>query len=214
MSTAQLPLADDYFLLAHDEYMGKSRLNPSILGAGLAGALLGELMLARRIGIRVETCQIEVVEHRPPACPLAHAVLDQLEHHPDQRDVRLWLQFLGKSSYGRVAGRLIDNDIVASAIAGPPWRRFTVYPPRDINAAGHLFGRVARRANRGEQLEIQDLMLLALADATSLGGVLLQDVRNASRYQQFHLNALPLQVRCLIDSVRELLDAIALNRPR
>ena len=39
-------VADDLYLMAHDDRSGKPYLQPQALGIGLAGALLAELMLA------------------------------------------------------------------------------------------------------------------------------------------------------------------------
>ena len=45
-------VADDLYLLGHDDRSGKPLLQPRALGTGLAGALLAELMLAGCIGLR------------------------------------------------------------------------------------------------------------------------------------------------------------------
>ena len=44
-------LADQYFLIAHEDRTGRSRLHPRATGLGLAAALLGELMLEGRLRI-------------------------------------------------------------------------------------------------------------------------------------------------------------------
>ena len=41
-------LADQFFLIAHEDRTGRSRLHPRATGLGLAAALLGELMLTGR----------------------------------------------------------------------------------------------------------------------------------------------------------------------
>ena len=45
-------VADDLWLLGHDDRSGKPQLQPRALGIGLAGALLAELMLAGWVGLR------------------------------------------------------------------------------------------------------------------------------------------------------------------
>src|SRR6266705_720914 len=45
-------VADDVFLLGHDDRSGRPLLQPRALGIGLAGGLLAELMLAGLIGLR------------------------------------------------------------------------------------------------------------------------------------------------------------------
>ena len=74
-SAPQLPLADDLFLAAHDTARGKSLLSPATLGLGLAAALLGELMLWRRMDLKDGL--ITVVDDRPTTDPATTAVLEQ-----------------------------------------------------------------------------------------------------------------------------------------
>src|SRR3954471_232280 len=88
----QLPLADDLFLTAHDTVKGKSLLTPATLGLGLAGALLGELVLWRRLDI--VDAKIVLIDDRPTGDPAATAVLDQLLREGQHRVVRDWISFL------------------------------------------------------------------------------------------------------------------------
>ena len=44
-------LPDEFFLIAHDEFSGKLRISQDLLGCGLVGAQLADLVMARRIGI-------------------------------------------------------------------------------------------------------------------------------------------------------------------
>ena len=55
-------LADDLFLIAHDDYSGKALVAPNLLNATLAGAVLGELALDSRISIMKG--QVYVDDHR------------------------------------------------------------------------------------------------------------------------------------------------------
>ncbi|MFD0636371.1 GPP34 family phosphoprotein [Catenulispora yoronensis] len=44
-------MADDFFLMVHDDLSGRPRLSDRILGLGLAGALLCELAILRAIDV-------------------------------------------------------------------------------------------------------------------------------------------------------------------
>src|SRR5258706_454509 len=63
-------LADDFFLIAHDDRDGKSRLSQRAVEFGLAGAMLGELVLEQRI--LCEGPRLRVISREPPSDPLAH----------------------------------------------------------------------------------------------------------------------------------------------
>lgn len=93
-------LADEFFLMAHDEATGKPRLAERIAALGLAGALLGELAVESRIELRQGT--VTVVDSSPCADELAGRVLEFLkqEEHP----TRTWLAFFAQSAYGEVGG--------------------------------------------------------------------------------------------------------------
>ncbi|MEV0569774.1 GPP34 family phosphoprotein [Dactylosporangium sp. NPDC050588] len=73
-------VADELFRIAHDDRTGRSRLNPRVLGLGLTGGLLSELVPHRRIVIRDGV--IVLVCREPPPDPLAHATLAQLITSP------------------------------------------------------------------------------------------------------------------------------------
>jgi hypothetical protein len=62
-------LADDLYLLAHNDINGKPFLQPRATGIGLAGALLAELVLSDHI--RVGLDGITVVCFAPPTDELA-----------------------------------------------------------------------------------------------------------------------------------------------
>lgn len=51
-------MADDLYLLAHDDRTGKPLLPPRPLGTGLAGALLAEVLLSGCIGLRSDTAVV------------------------------------------------------------------------------------------------------------------------------------------------------------
>ena len=94
-------VADDLYLLAHDDRTGRALLPPRPLGTGLAGALLAELMLARLIGLRSDTA-VMVAYDAPPAAVQGHVLLALIAAEPGPLPVRAWLGFLGQTA---VAGR-------------------------------------------------------------------------------------------------------------
>src|SRR5215470_10146321 len=69
-------LADEFFLIAHEERSGRSRLHPRATGLGLAAGLLGELILLERV--QVYRGELAVVSREPPGDALQHNVLDLL----------------------------------------------------------------------------------------------------------------------------------------
>lgn len=69
-------LADDLYLLAHNEVTGRPHLQPRAAGMGLAGALLAELILSGTICL--QSGRIGLAGGTPPGGWLARAVLGLL----------------------------------------------------------------------------------------------------------------------------------------
>src|SRR3954452_15551417 len=89
-------LADQFFLIAHEDRTGRSRLHPRATGLGLAGALLGELMVSD--GVRAYEGDLYVVSREPTGDPLSHDLLDLLIAQPQHRELRTWLAFLAQDA--------------------------------------------------------------------------------------------------------------------
>jgi hypothetical protein len=167
VSTPQLPLADDLFLTAHDTVKGKSLLTPATLGLGLAAALLGELVLWRRLDIA--DGKIVLIDDRPTADPAATAVLDQLLREGHHRAVRDWISFLATG----IAIDLVERRLARAALVQRQEKRGLLsskvyFVPTDSMVAGWPATRVRTLIGRGEMLDIPDLVLAGLILATGL----------------------------------------------
>ncbi|MEV4631360.1 GPP34 family phosphoprotein [Micromonospora sp. NPDC049523] len=178
-------LADEFFLIAHDDAKGKPRLHPSATGLGLAAGLLGELLLARRIVITAGT--VTVVDRRPPDDALAHTVLDQLVGEPEHRSVRTWLGFLGNSAAESVGERLARAGTVRRVETRRLLRTAVVYQPADMNAAAWPVTRLRASLSRGEPLPVADVLLLALLAATNLLREVLWGTEPGTQYRLHQL---------------------------
>jgi len=98
-------VADDLYLMAHDDRTGKPQLQPRALGIGLAGALLAELMLAGCIGLRRDSAVV-IVSDVPRETVMRHALLKQVADEPGPQPVQAWLRFLARGAARDVALRL------------------------------------------------------------------------------------------------------------
>jgi hypothetical protein len=114
-------LADDLYLMAHDELNGKPYVQPRALGLGLAGALLAELMLPGLISIGPDG----VTPGRPlmPDDAVARDLLNLLVSEREVHPVREWLLFVGRNAAEDVAVRLAASGyLVQSGRWGRSWR--------------------------------------------------------------------------------------------
>jgi hypothetical protein len=215
MTTATVPeqqeavllLADSLFLLAHDELNGKPRLAASILGLGLAGALLGEVALSEKISVRHDA--VVVTDSEPPQDELAAAVHQRLLRSVAPRPVRDWLLYFADDALTRVSERLTH----AGQLAVHPARlgRAMRYEVTDPNAGQKVALALCTRVMRRQPLDAPTVMLAGLVGATGLEHPSLFEVRDtaqARRYLQESLQVLhPPTLRALILATRAAVES-------
>lgn len=177
-------LGDQFFFVALDDRTGRPRLSEKVLGLGLAGALLGELLLEARISVAGQ--RVQVTDRRPPADALAHTVLDHLLAEPHGHPVRTWLAFLARTSREKVAERLWRAGDIRREQSRRMWRTHTRYPPTDVNTAHGPTARLADALDRGRPLTWPETALAGLVVATGLDGHVLFTSDTTARAQLRH----------------------------
>jgi Golgi phosphoprotein 3 (GPP34) len=196
-------LADQYFLIAHEDRTGRSRLHPRATGLGLAAALLGELVLENRIGIT--DGDLLILDRHPPSDALAHDILDLLIAQPRHRDVRTWLAFLSQDAAIRVGERLMRLGAVESVTRRRMLSTETLYMPNSAeqrNAAAWAPARLANLLVRGVGMSISDRALIGLVAATGLTRHVLYDFE----MHRHAFQSLPGAVGSLPSDLRELVE--------
>ncbi|WP_432833158.1 GOLPH3/VPS74 family protein [Dactylosporangium sp. CA-092794] len=205
-------LADDFFLIAHDDRTGRSRLSQRAVELGLAGAMLGELILEQRI--MIEGARLRVIGHEPPPDPLAHTNLATMIAEPQHREVRTWLLFLGQTAVDAVGQRLARAGLVEQARV----RRLLVSSTRwlavDMNLPAGRVERLRRLLTVGEPMRVADTTLAGLTDATGLSRHVMwdRDPIGLKRLRQA-ITTLPPPLRDLILQVEQAVgDAVLSQR--
>ncbi|XVU22158.1 GOLPH3/VPS74 family protein [Actinoplanes sp. CA-054009] len=166
-TSPQLPLADDLFLTAHDSVKGKCQLSPATLGLGMAAALIGELVLWRRLDL--VDGKIQIIDDRPTGDPAATAVLDQLLREGHHRAIRDWISFLATG----IAVDLVERRLSRAGLVQRQEKRGLFgskvsFVPSDSMIAGWPSTRIRTFIGRGEMLDVPDLVLAGLILATGL----------------------------------------------
>lgn len=196
-------LADQFFLIAHEDRTGRSRLHPRATGLGLAAALLGELMLEGRV--RVFDGDLHVVSRQPPRDALTHDILDLLIAQPQHTEVRTWLAFLSQDAAVKVGERLMRSGAVEPVTRRKMLSTQTLYMPNNEaqrNAAAWAPMRLANLLVRGLEMSTSDRVLAGLVAATGLTRHVLWDF-------EVHRQAmllLPSAVASLPGDLRELIE--------
>ncbi|MFI5916339.1 GPP34 family phosphoprotein [Dactylosporangium sp. NPDC051541] len=205
-------LADDFFLIAHDDRDGRSRLSARAVETGLAGAMLGELVLDQRI--TVEGARLRVLSGEPPPDPLAHTNLATMIAEVQHREVRTWLQFLGRTAVEQVGARLARVGLVEQTQVRRLLRSSTRWLPVDVNLPTGRVVRLRRLITGSEPMRVADATLAGLADATGLTGHVLWDGEpGGGRRVQHTVGALPPPLRDLVLQVESAVgDAVLSQR--
>lgn len=196
-------LADHYFLIAHEDRTGRSRLHPRATGLGLAAGLVAELMLLGRVGM--VGGELGVVSREPPGDALAHNVLSLLIAQPQHRDLRIWLAFLAQDAEAKVGQRLLRAGVVEPVVRRKLLSTQTHYMPMNSeqrNAAAWASVRLANILVHGRTIDLADRVLAGLIVATGLTRHVLWDI-DAHRAGLLHL---PDIVEALPNSLRDLIE--------
>ncbi len=201
-------VADDLWLLGHDDRSGRRQLQPRALGIGLAGGLLAELMLGASVGMRPDGA---LVAHRTwPADPLGRQVRDQVAAEPEPHIVREWLLFLARSAADEVAGRLGRAGYLTRAGRRVPWRPGR-WVPVDPDWAFAPVLRVRSALDPARPATPYAATLAGLAVACGLSFRLDQYQAQAGRSAQDVVAALGSGLRELISQTRTAVDSTVLS---
>lgn len=118
--------------MSHHEVTGKPLLQLRVLGMGLAGSVLAELMLIGATSLG--PAGLAVTARQYPPDQLQHQVLDLILGEQIRHPVREWLQFLSRTVTDDVAHRLELAGYLHQARGQGLWRKAR-WVPADPNWA-------------------------------------------------------------------------------
>jgi hypothetical protein len=206
------PVADELFLVGHDDYSGKCQVNQAVLGCGLSGAVLAELMLAGRIAL--VDGRVVVRDPRPYSERVTDAALAEMVKRTDAFPPRSWIDYLCGNVRDIVAGRLVAARMVRREQSrGMTLRAVTRYPAVDAVTAAGPRVRLRYMLDQGQHLDVPTAILAALVRATELEHVLLlRASRQQVRDQLTRITeALPADLRAVTAAVDAAVAAVALT---
>lgn len=206
-------LADEFWLLAHDDVTGKPRLSGRVLGLGLAGALIGELVDCRNV--TVQQGIVHVISRTPPADALTHTVLDQMDAEVRQHPVRTWLAYLSRTAAEMVGQRLVRAGMLRRDSSRRLLKQVAVYRPLDSNRAAWPTARLSTTLRRQSPLSEPDAFLAGLSVATGLDQVILDGAGPGPRDYLAHVVAsLPAAHHQVVAHTEAAVgDAVLTQRP-
>ena len=208
-------VADQLFLASHDSF-GEPEVHVDVVGLGLGGALIAELMLAGRV--TAEHGMLMVVHTTAPSDVLANAVLARVRAE-QPLSVGTWIAALALDAVTDVSGRLSAAGKISVERRRPlrtlGLTRETRYVPIDrVSPTSVPAARIADTIRRGEYLHVVDAVLAGLMVAMGLHREVLDTwdpgIEQHVRYQVAQL--VPADVRDLIDRTEAAVGAGVIAR--
>jgi hypothetical protein len=207
-----MSLADEFYLIAHQDSTGQSRLHSRAAGYGLAAALLAELHLHGNL--TMDDFNVTVTSPSPPPDPLAHRVLEHLLGEPAKRPVRDWLAFLGRTAVEDVAKRLTRLGILEMVETKRLWSVSRSYVPVAINEAAWPHARITAHLVRRRRVDLPDRVLTGLCFATGLTRAMIwgDEQHSARRFLGEVIADLPPAMRILVTETEIAISKTAATR--
>jgi hypothetical protein len=103
----QYRLAEEFFLLGHDEFNGKPVINRELVGFGVVAAMICEQILEHRLGMLDGL--VTVRDRRPTGEPVGDRLVAAVAAQPTAHSVRTWGENLGEEAYQLIAERLVGR---------------------------------------------------------------------------------------------------------
>jgi hypothetical protein len=199
----RLALGDEFWLIAHHDYSGKPLCAWPIMSAGLAGAILGELLMDRQV-IFAQSRVMVAAQAQSPLDEVAGLAVAELSRQPVAYPVRDWITHFAEVLYDPVCRRLAGSHLVEQVRGGPFGRRR--YVPCDPTVGSSptvlLHYLIGILGDRPAELDYQSAALAGLTLATGLESEIISDDPASVR------SGLRAMVRKLPDDMLEVLGAV------
>jgi hypothetical protein len=206
-------LADDYFLISLDDRSGRARLATSVRSLGLASALVGELVLEGYL--MVADSELFPLTGQLPPEPLSAEVMKVVLARQNERDLGVWLTFLAAEAVTDVGDRLArDGTVVRRQRRRIGGTRIEYLPP-DLSAAAWPGIRLGNLLASGEPVQLSDVLLTGIVEATGLLGHVLWDGdvhRPGYAHVERLLPQLPAPITALLTRTRVAVGDVLLTK--
>ncbi len=208
-------LAVDFFLIAHDPFDdGRLRISPELLGCGLVGAEIADLMLDRRLGLDGDSLVV-----LDPGGQLDEAddyVIEAVGSQSSTHPVRSWVEPLQDGLYALIADVVVGAGTVRR-MPGPRriarGRQPDRFPAADLLAACRAQQDLEALLGTPSQLTLAAGVLAALIGVLGIDGLLNPQLdRPVLRELLAEIEQnLPADLQAVCDGVRAVTAEVSLR---
>jgi Golgi phosphoprotein 3 (GPP34) len=213
-------LAADFFLIAHDPFDGgRLAISTEILGCGLVGAEVADLILARRLRVDGDDLVVGEPSGREPGGPLDEAddyVLEALAGQDSVHPVRTWVEPLQDGLYALVGDRLVASGVLRREHGTRRigrGRQPDRFPADDLLAACAPQQRLEQLLRAPQDLTLAPGFLAALIGVLGVDRLLNSEIDRATLREmlaEIEQN-LPTDLRVLCNGVRAVTAEVSLR---
>lgn len=209
---SQDALAKRLFLILHQPFSGKPDVSPDLLRCGVVCAELGDLIVARKLGM--ENNLVVLAPHRRSGTDEISAfVIDSIQRQSSAHTVRTWVSAFADVLYDLVARSLVADGVVHREERGTLLRRGPDrFPAADLIAAAGPRLELEHRLRNPSPHDVRGNVLAAILGALGVARVL--DVDGDRSRVQVGITqataALPIDLRHLVDGVTDAVGAVSL----
>jgi hypothetical protein len=212
---SQDSLAVDFFLMVHDPFDdGKLSISTELLGCGLVGAELADLMLARRLGVEDE--RLVVLNPGGQLDEVDDYVIKAIGSQASAHTIRSWVEPLQDGVYALIGRTLVTSGVVRRQPGGRRIRgghHPDRFPSNDLLATSRPQQRLERLLRAPKDLTLRVGFFAALIGVIGLEGTLNPELdRPALRELLAEIEQhLPADLQAVCDGVRAVTSEVSLR---
>ena len=208
-------LAVDFFLIVHDPFDGgRLSVSPEVLGCGLVGGKLADLVLDRRL--RVDDDRLVALDGAAAADEIDEYVVGAVGSQRTPHPVRSWIEPLQDELYDLIAERVVALAVLQREQGQRRLGRGRLpdrFPAANLLAAKAPQQRLEQMLRSPKNLTLRAGMLAALLKVLGVGGAIAIDQDRATVREILSEieDNLPTDLRAVYDGVQTVASQFALR---
>jgi hypothetical protein len=207
-----IELAEQFFLIGHDEFSGRPAVSHELVECGLVGAVFGGLVIEGRLAVK--DGKAVVLDGVASGNDVTDKLVRTVDQQATDHRVRTWAEQLGPYIYGIVAERLVTVGTLrrerGRTMFGRSGER---YPAVDLYHAARPRLMLNHVIRHREEMDLDQAVVIALLAAVGIEQVLGLDMSRDTLRNLINslVIAMPMQLQELMAGIDETVASISLT---